>query len=79
MLQPKIRRTIEKITFELNDELGTNYTSKEIEECVDTQYKVIKENIKQFNPDDESTFKDIRIPYLGKIYVAPSRIKYLKK
>jgi len=76
MIQKRIKSIIEEIQYDINNDYSTKLTFEEVKEIVESQFKVIKDTIKEFNIDDTNTHKDLRLPYLGSIYVAPSRIKY---
>lgn len=59
----------QEIYREIAKETGS--TMQEVENCVETQFKFIEKIIRR------GEFDTVRMPYLGKFTVKPSRVKYL--
>lgn len=76
-IQPSIKRLIEEITFDVNNDYGKELTPEEVEEVINSQFLFIKREMATFDVMDANTYNcRIRIPFIGYIQVAPSRIKH---
>jgi len=70
-----IQRKVQRIIRELALKYGTS--EKEMTEIVFSCYTLLKKTMTEADKNDTSSFKNVRIMYLGLFAAKKSRLKYL--
>jgi hypothetical protein len=70
-----IQRKVQRIIRELALKYGTS--EKEMTEIVFSCYELLKKTMTEADKNDTSSFKNVRIMYLGLFAAKKSRLKYL--
>ena len=71
MRQPEVKKIIKELSEEFNMD------PYDIEDIIRSQFKFVRDVIKSATKDDETSFKNVKLPYLGKFIVPKNKIKYI--